>query len=222
METYNPSRRQDLLVGSLVSTLLISTVFWLGNGPHYIHVSRTPRAAPVLEFSLPRPPELDMTVDIDDIAKSKALPSVDPVLPQLQDLPRVAPPNVITQAVEPPHPENTLRNISVIRNTGGSGSGGKVWEYGSLDRPPYIKFQARPHYPTSMIQTGMTGEVVVDFIVDTNGDVRNATAVRSTNREFESSAIDAVSKWKFGAGSKGGHAVFTHMQVPIEFSLNGQ
>jgi len=76
-----------------------------------------------------------------------------------------------------------------------------------------------PHYPSSMIQSGMNGEVLVDFIVDTSGAVRNATAVRSTNREFEASAVEAVSKWRFRPGMKANRAVFTHMQVPIEFNL---
>jgi hypothetical protein len=29
-----------------------------------------------------------------------------------------------------------------------------------------------------------------------------------------------VSKWKFRPGRKNGHAVYTHMQVPIVFTLN--
>ena len=33
-------------------------------------------------------------------------------------------------------------------------------------------------------------------------------------------AVQAVSKWKFRPGRKNGHAVFTHMQVPIVFTLN--
>ena len=58
------------------------------------------------------------------------------------------------------------------------------------------------------------------FIVDTNGDVQNAYAIRSSQREFEASAIQAVSKWKFKPGRKGGRDVPTHMQVPIVFTLN--
>ncbi|HZZ19953.1 MAG TPA: energy transducer TonB [Opitutaceae bacterium] len=84
----------------------------------------------------------------------------------------------------------------------------------------WIRRQSPPHYSSSMIQAGMNGEVIVDFVVDNNGEVRNTTAVRSSNRAFEASAVEAVSKWKFRAGKKGGRFVFTHMQVPIEFNIN--
>jgi protein TonB len=71
-----------------------------------------------------------------------------------------------------------------------------------------------------MRRAGIAGEVLVDFIVDSNGDVRNAYAVRSSQREFEAAAVQAVSKWKFRPGKKGGRNVNTHMQVPIVFTLN--
>jgi len=61
--------------------------------------------------------------------------------------------------------------------------------------------------------------VLVDFIVDTEGAVRNARAVRSSRNEFEENAVIAVAKWKFVPGRKNNHAVFTHMQVPILFTL---
>jgi protein TonB len=71
-----------------------------------------------------------------------------------------------------------------------------------------------------MRRLGISGEVTVDFIVDPNGNVRNATAVHSSQREFEESACTAVSKWKFNPGRKGGRPVFVHMQVPIVFTLS--
>ena len=61
---------------------------------------------------------------------------------------------------------------------------------------------------------------IVEFIVDSKGDARNAFAVRSTKREFEQSAVQAVNKWKFRPGRKGGRAVNTRMQIPIVFKLN--
>jgi periplasmic protein TonB len=89
-----------------------------------------------------------------------------------------------------------------------------------LDQAPVPRFQARPQYPFEMREKKIGGEVVVDFIIDVNGDVRNAYAVRSSRREFEAAAVAAVAKWKFKPGMKGGRAVNTHMQVPIVFTLN--
>ena len=57
-------------------------------------------------------------------------------------------------------------------------------------------------------------------LVDPNGDVQNAYAIRSSQREFEAAAVQAVNKWKFKPGRKGGKDVPTHMQVPIVFTLN--
>ena len=68
-------------------------------------------------------------------------------------------------------------------------------------------------------RAGIAGDVLVDFIVDTNGAVRNAYAARSSQREFEAAAVQAVSKWTFRPGRKGGRAVNTHMQVPVGFTL---
>jgi protein TonB len=43
--------------------------------------------------------------------------------------------------------------------------------------------------------------------------------VKSTNPEFEMAALQAVNKWKFRPGRKGGRAVPTRMQLPISFNL---
>jgi protein TonB len=100
------------------------------------------------------------------------------------------------------------------------GKGIEVFDISKLDQQPVARFQARPQYPFEMRRAGIAGEVLVDFIVDSNGDVRNAYAVRSSQREFEAAAVQAVSKWKFRPGKKNGRNVNTHMQVPIVFTLN--
>jgi RNA polymerase sigma factor (sigma-70 family) len=39
--------------------------------------------------------------------------------------------------------------------------------------------------------------------------------------DFAAAAVQAVSQWQFAPGQINGHAVYTHMQVPIVFSPNG-
>lgn len=87
--------------------------------------------------------------------------------------------------------------------------------------PPRVTFQARPIYPFAMRASGMRGEVVVDFIVDIEGRVRNAYAVRSLNPSFDDPAIEAVQKWRFEPARLGDRPVNVHMQVPIIFTLDG-
>jgi len=103
-----------------------------------------------------------------------------------------------------------------------SAKSGQVYEISALDQTPVARFQARPQYPFEMRRAGVSGEVVVDFLVDTNGEVQDAYALRSSQKDFEAAAVQAVSKWKFKPGRKGGRDVPTHMQVPIVFTLEGQ
>ena len=67
---------------------------------------------------------------------------------------------------------------------------------------------------------GWRRAVIVDFLVDTEGDVQNAYAIKSSQREFESAALQSVNKWKFEAGQKGGLRVNAHLQVPVVFTLS--
>jgi protein TonB len=70
-----------------------------------------------------------------------------------------------------------------------------------------------------MRRAGIEGSVTIDFVVDKDGAVQKAVAVKSSRVEFEAPAVAAVSAWQFEPGQKGGRAVNTHMQVPIVFSL---
>lgn len=97
-------------------------------------------------------------------------------------------------------------------------SAAEVYDVSQVDRPPQPRFQARPQYPFDMRRAGISGEVVVALVVDANGDVSNADAVRSSRAEFEAAAVQAVSKWKFRPGNKNGRNVGTRLQVPIVFT----
>jgi TonB family protein len=95
-----------------------------------------------------------------------------------------------------------------------------VFDLSRLDQRPAVLSQHRPEYPQQMRQAGAAGEALVDFVVGSDGAVYNATAVSSTDKAFAESAVQAVSQWVFKPGQVGGQNVYTHMQVPIVFTLS--
>ena len=87
------------------------------------------------------------------------------------------------------------------------------------DAMPSVLSQAAPSYPFELRRAGYTGEVLVEFLVLSNGRVAGAYAVRATDVRFASAAVGAVSQWVFTPGRRNGALVVTRMQVPIVFSL---
>ena len=81
------------------------------------------------------------------------------------------------------------------------------------------RVQPGPQYPYEMSRAGISGEVVVEFIINTSGDVIQTQVIRSSHREFEMPAMQAVQKWKFKAGRRGGRAVNVRVSQLIEFNL---
>ncbi len=214
--------RRDLIIGLVVSLILHGGAAWLSEAfGHPTHKARQKEEETVVKIEMP-PIEQDEPEKV--IADEQPDTPLEFAPPMQTDVPQVVQIDSFVQPLQPPPPEGLKPNAGAIVIPKGSGGGlGKnieVFDISKLDQVPVAKFQARPQYPFEMRRSGVAGEVVVDFIVDTNGDVRNAYAARSTQREFESAAVQAVSKWKFRPGKKSGRAVNTHMQVPIVFTLN--
>jgi TonB family protein len=98
----------------------------------------------------------------------------------------------------------------------------EVYDISKLDQAPRAKSQARPQYPVALRTEGVEGQVVVDFIVDRNGNVQNAFAAKSSRPEFAAAAVEAVNQWTFSPGRKDGRDVNTHLLVSIMFTLNNK
>jgi RNA polymerase sigma factor (sigma-70 family) len=116
-----------------------------------------------------------------------------------------------------------LQNDLVARRTSpntGNARAAAALDFSALDTLPAATFQARPAYPPDMRVQGVSGQVLVDLVVDNQGNVQSAVPASSTRPEFEQSAVDAVSLWTFNPATKGGEAVSTHMQIPIVYVLN--
>ena len=113
----------------------------------------------------------------------------------------------------------TQRPVTATAATSAENSSGEVIEISKLDQKPVPRSQARPIYPAELRSKSITGEAVVEFVVDSHGNVRDATALRHTHPAFGEAAVASVIQWKFQPGRKGGRAVTTRLQVPIVFSL---
>jgi len=213
---------RDLIIGILFSVLLHVGVLFgeklIPDKPPVKKVVEEEKKIQLMEMPKMEEPEPEI-VEVNEEVKP-----LDLAPPMQQDVPQLATPDSFVQKIQPPPPENVTiaANMSIVPEVRDPNMfrGMKVFDISMLDQIPSAKFQARPQYPFEMRRAGISGEVVVDFIVDTNGDVQNAYALRSSQREFEAAAVQAVSKWKFKPGRKGGRDVPTHMQVPIVFTLN--
>lgn len=85
--------------------------------------------------------------------------------------------------------------------------------------PPKILSRQRPVYPRAMINSGMRGEVLLEFVVDKTGAIKNPVVLQSNNPCFNEAAIEALSKWKFEPGRMGGEPLNTRLQLPMIFEM---
>ncbi len=84
--------------------------------------------------------------------------------------------------------------------------------------PPRLLNVVPPKYPDLAGKEHPTGAVVVSFVVDSGGHVREPRVLNSTNKLFDAPALESVQQWKFEPGIRDGKPVDMKMQVPIEFS----
>lgn len=95
-----------------------------------------------------------------------------------------------------------------------------IYELEDLTRAPRPISQRAPTYPPELRRAGISGTVVLMFIVRSDGSTSNITVERSDNPAFEEPAIRAVRKWRFEPGEKDGKAVNTRVRIPIPFKFN--
>ena len=224
--------RKDLIVGLLASLLIHALILEGEDLMNYLthHRNQVVKKAKqdeenIVKMELP-PPEQDKEDEVQELNDEPVVNQMAP--PSLIDMPTVVPVNAFTQPIQPPPPPGLQANkgaISIPVTKPGSqlGKGMKdLFDVANLDQPPVLRVPVNPTYPFDMRRAGISGEVVVEFIVDSKGDVVAVQVIRSSQREFEQPATQAVQKWKFRPGRKGGRAVNTRVQQAITFNLNDE
>lgn len=217
--------RRDLIIGIILSALLHSGVMF---GDKFIKFKPKPpppvEEAPKIEvIEMPKlePEEPEIVEDNNEPVKP-----LDFAPPMQTDVPQVVTDNSFVQKIQPPPPENITPAAGVITiptdRDPNRFRGVEIFDASKLDQAAVPRSQPEPVYPHEMKRAGIKGNVTVEFIVDTAGNVQDAFALNSSQREFEAPAVAAVMKWKFKAGRKGGRDVVTRMRVNIGFSINDQ
>src|SRR5262245_59801610 len=73
-------------------------------------------------------------------------------------------------------------------------------------RPPQLIERISATYPKEAEQAGLTGTVVLEFDVDPDGKVQNATVKTAAGHGFDEAALDAVRRFVFAPGTLDGRA----------------
>lgn len=213
---------KDLIIGIVVSLAMHSGIYFSS------HKAPPPKRIvqqkeEIVQFEMP-PLEEEKQDKVEELNDEPVLDQIAP--PSLVDLPSVVPVNAFVQALAPPPPPGLTPSkgaITIPVNKPGAnfGSGIKdLFNVGDLDQKPVAQVRVQPAYPYEMSRAGITGNVTVEFIINTNGEVTQCQIMRSTHREFEVPAQQAVLKWRFKAGRKGGRAVNTRASQLLEFNLD--
>lgn len=102
----------------------------------------------------------------------------------------------------------------------GAGLPGGEFNADAVDKIPQAVQKVEPVYPQRARKQGVSGKVVLRFLVEPDGHVTRPSIV-SANPEgyFEQSALEAIRHWRFKPGLYRGKAVATWVVLPVQFQL---
>ncbi|MBA4136303.1 MAG: energy transducer TonB [Opitutus sp.] len=219
-----PRRRLSYTAGLLLSVGLHTAIFFGFNRD----VAPVRAAAQVQEqvVQIEMPPLTPEEPEQKLEELTETAPAETVAVPQLVDVPTMVALNDFTQQIDL-RPQtvdtNALRQMAIPVNHGRGGAGagnfGNVFKLSDLDRIPTAVAQPAPQFPQNLPSHVTEGHVLVTFIVDADGVVRDPSVLSSSDRDFERSAVTGVMRWKFRPGMKGGRKVATRMEVPIKFEI---
>jgi protein TonB len=96
-----------------------------------------------------------------------------------------------------------------------------------VENPPVLiggiaAVQSQIVYPPLALKAGIEGRVIVQFVIDKNGQVLNPTVVRGIGGGCDEEAVRAVLKAKFQPGLQRGRPVAVRYTLPITFRINSK
>jgi protein TonB len=197
--------RRHLLGISTVLLLHVVGIYALTNGMgrKLVDVIKKPLDVSIIEEVQQLPPPPQPKVEVPPPKMVEPPPAYVPP-PEVQVAPPPVPPPVVIAAVTPEPPAVVVPVVPAAP---------KVASVGVVC-PNHSEVRSRVKYPAQAERTGLTGRVLVEFIVSPNGAIGNVNVANSTNPIFNSAATSAVAKLNCVGQDQN-----VRIQVPFVFEL---
>jgi protein TonB len=172
------------------------------------------REAPVQHKVKEKPIPHKMEIPVP--ASRASAPAIDYKGPAIEINPRILDGPKVEQPVLDPRAVET----EPVRDQASLLQGTKVYDQSEVDQAPTVLVRKRPIYPYRAKRLGLTGQVRVKFLVDSEGRVGQIGIIRAEPEEiFDKSVIMALSTWRFAPGKVKGRPVSTWVTTTIYFRL---
>ena len=89
---------------------------------------------------------------------------------------------------------------------------------GDVKAPVVIK-RVEPLYPDTARKAKIAGVVIVEAIIDKDGNVDKAKVLKGLSMGLSEAAVEAVRKWKFKPGTMNGEPVDVIFDLTVNFTL---
>jgi protein TonB len=100
------------------------------------------------------------------------------------------------------------------------GSGDKPMRVGGDVNPPVAVKRVDPIYPDVARKARIEGMVILETIIDRDGNVTDVRVLKGLPLGLDQSAVDAVKRWKFKPGTLNGQAVPVIFTLTVNFTLH--
>ena len=87
-------------------------------------------------------------------------------------------------------------------------------------KAPVVITRVEPTYPEVARKARIAGIVIVECIIDKNGNVTNVQVLKPLPFGLDQAAADAVRRWKFKPGTLNGQPVDVIFNLTVNFKLN--
>ncbi len=92
---------------------------------------------------------------------------------------------------------------------------------GDVTKPVKLSGEA-PQYSEIAKEARIQGTVILEAIIDKNGDIARVRTIKALPLELTDNAIAAVKTWKYEPATLEGKPVSVYYQLRINFRLNGK